>query len=75
MDSGTVCMWLETDGFRMDRAALMSYAVEEENKEWLIEFRRDEDEDEEIRITFGGEQRRVDFTIPPGTETEKVQNE
>ena len=74
MDSGTVCMWLETDDFSSGQAVPISYAVQGEDNEWLVQFRSDG----EIRIIVGGYLQRMDFTIPPRTETEaeirKVQN-
>ena len=68
-------MWLETDDFGSGHTAPMSYAVQDEDNEWLVEFRNDN----VIRIIVGGGGGRVDFMTPPRTETEaeirKVRND
>ena len=69
MDSGTVCMWLETDDFTNYKFATapMSYnAVEGQDNEWLVQFWRYDE------ISIAIRNIRANFAIPGWRKTEGI---
>ena len=71
MESGTVCMWLETDDFTNDEyaAAPMSYNArpgDGNDNEWLVQFRRYDE------IWIAVRNRRANFAIPGWSQTRGI---